>query len=182
MRLFVALPLSNDLRAALVEWMKHCGEQSCVRWTRPEQLHITLQFLGEIAEQRLHSLIDALSGISASQFEVRIAGPEALGHGAILAAAVEPASPVASLAQAIRRNLAPFVPSVHDSDRGFRSHITLGRARRGDSVPKPQHLPPLPALIDRATCFRLYRSELRPEGAVHAVIREWPLTPAPIED
>ncbi|MGB6689331.1 MAG: RNA 2',3'-cyclic phosphodiesterase [Terracidiphilus sp.] len=173
MRLFVALPLPAETRAALVAWAGQCGAQPGLRWTPEDQLHITLQFLGEVGVDRVGSVGEALDGIRSPSFSVSLARVEVLGRAGVLAAAAEPIPALLSLADAVQSHLASF--AANSEERAFRPHATLARARRGAQVPKPRSLPALQELRFRASCFRLYRSELRPEGAVHTVIREWEL-------
>lgn len=71
--------------------------------------------------------------------------------------------------------MAEFTDGAAETFREFRPHVTLARARRGESVPKIKSLPSFPALEFRAECFRLYRSELNKDGAVHSVVGEWKL-------
>jgi RNA 2',3'-cyclic 3'-phosphodiesterase len=173
MRLFVAVPLPDSTRAALAKWAKGCGSQPGLRWTPAEQLHITLQFLGEVAEERVGPVVGALDGIAVPAFAVAFERLEALGRAGVLAVAAKPTPALTRLAGEVRLRLASFAEDPEE--REFRPHLTVARARRGASVPKLQLFPPLPALEFTSTCFRLYRSQTRPEGAVYTVIREWPL-------
>ncbi len=66
MRLFIAIPMP----AALRDYMERvqsalCAvdEQRSVKWTRPEQFHVTLKFLGETPQSQVPPLTDALRGV-----------------------------------------------------------------------------------------------------------------------
>ncbi len=57
MRLFVAIDLSDEARAAAAAEQKRLaaalgGGRSSLRWVKPDQLHLTLAFLGEVDEAR----------------------------------------------------------------------------------------------------------------------------------
>ena len=173
MRLFVAVPLPDSTRAALAMWSQGCGPLPALRWTPPEQLHITLQFLGEVADDRVHRVAEALDGIALAAFTVVLERLEVLRRAGVLAVAARPAPEMSSLAGEVRARLASFIEDPEE--REFRPHVTLARARRGASVPNPRTFPPLPPLEFTPGCFRLYRSQTRPEGAVYTVMREWPL-------
>jgi 2'-5' RNA ligase len=172
-RLFVALPLPEKIRAALVDFTHQCGAQPALRWTPAQQLHITLHFLDEVADERLNEVIKALNGIAAPEFHVDLERIDMLGRANILVAAARLAPPLAALAEIVRSRTAEFTDGVVETAREFHPHVTLARARRGESVPKLRSLPPLPSLEFSADCFRLYRSELSKDGAVHAVVHEW---------
>ena len=175
MRLFVALPLPDEVRAGLARWVKNCGAQPGLRWTPAEQLHFTLHFLGEVADDRVAEITAALGKIEAPTFPVTFDRIEALGRG-VLAAAAQPTPLFTALAESVRSKLTKFTADSAQSDRAFHPHVTLARARHGEAIPKVGTLPALPALRFTANCFRLYRSELLREGAVHTVIGEWKLS------
>jgi 2'-5' RNA ligase len=174
LRLFVALPLPAEIRSALLRWTKSCGAQPGLRWTPEDQLHITLHFLGEVAEANLDAVLNAIAAIAAPAFPIALHRVEVLGRAGVLVARATPSPPFVGLAQAVRSRLGIF-SEILETGRAFHPHVTLARARHGGAVPKPRALPPLPELKFTAACFRLVRSELRSEGAIHTAIREWKL-------
>jgi RNA 2',3'-cyclic 3'-phosphodiesterase len=174
MRLFVALPLPVETRAALANWAGSCGRQPALRWAPEEQLHITLHFLGEVEEIRAGLVTAALEGVHLRQFDVEFERIEVLGRAGVLSAAAKLTPELAALEIEVRARVASL-GEKREGSREFHPHVTLARARHGANVPKPRALPPLPRLAFPAKCFRLYRSELRPDGAVHTMIREWQL-------
>ena len=82
MRLFAAIDLDASARAvvaasldALAARLVGAGTPSSVRWVRPEQLHFTLRFLGEVSAQEVTSVRRALSvPWTTGAFDVRLAG------------------------------------------------------------------------------------------------------------
>ena len=174
MRLFVALPLPHETRAALAAWSRQCGPQPTLRWTPQEQLHITLHFLGEVEDVRVGVVTAALDSLRLPGFAVDLEQMEVMGRAGVLAAAARLTPEFAALEIEVRARVSAF-GEKQEAGRQFRPHVTLARARRGEPVPRPGTFPPLPALGFQAACFRLYRSELRHEGAVHTIVREWKL-------
>ena len=89
MRLFAAIDLDASARAvipasldALAAWFAGAGTPSSVRWVRPEQLHFTLRFLGEVSIQQVASVRRALSvPWTIGAFDVRLAGVDLWSHG-----------------------------------------------------------------------------------------------------
>ena len=183
MRLFVALPLPEETRAALTAWTKKCGAQPALRWTPEEQLHITLHFLGEVEDVLAALVTAALDGLRRPQFDVEIDRVEALGRASVLAAAAKMTPELAALEIEVRARVAGISGLKReiggtrgkDETREFRPHVTLARARRDAAVPKLRTLPRFATFRFRAECFRLYKSELRRDGAVHTVVGEWKL-------
>ncbi|MFC4807715.1 RNA 2',3'-cyclic phosphodiesterase [Paenibacillus sp. GCM10023250] len=66
-RLFVAAPLPEGLKRTLGEWTRSLQAGHPFRkWTHADDLHVTLQFLGDTASDRLPALTAALAGAAAS--------------------------------------------------------------------------------------------------------------------
>lgn len=136
-RAFFAIALRGDaLRAASAELarLRAAPGADAVRFVRPEGLHVTLRFLGEIPRARLTSLVAsvgiALTGLA--PFEATLGGVEAFPSGRrprVLAMALGPPERLATVAAAVERGVvaAGFDPEP----RPFRGHVTLGRAREG---------------------------------------------------
>ena len=65
-RLFVAIELDAAARIAIALEQKRlkriAGDEgrSTLKWVKPEHMHLTLAFLGEVDEERSHALIDAI--------------------------------------------------------------------------------------------------------------------------
>lgn len=60
MRLFVSVDLPDDLADAIESLQDELREASGLRFTDPEQAHITLKFLGDVDEDRLFEIEDAI--------------------------------------------------------------------------------------------------------------------------
>jgi RNA 2',3'-cyclic 3'-phosphodiesterase len=185
MRCFVALELPAQARAAAAEVLgdlKRSGAD--VKWVRPENLHVTLKFLGEVADERAPDLGQAL--------ETACAGQPALALGLAGAGAFpSPQRPqvvwlglagqvaeLAGLAARIDKGLVGlgFAPE----SRPFQAHVTLGRLRRGKggrpsapSAPLTRALVGLAGLAGHAgPSFRaervvLMKSTLTPQGSIY---------------
>src|SRR5258706_1512230 len=68
MRLFVALEIPSTVRenlAALLKSLRTVSPQT--RWVRPENLHVTLKFIGEVAETKLAGIRGALARVRSEQ-------------------------------------------------------------------------------------------------------------------
>jgi 2'-5' RNA ligase len=70
-RLFVALPIPDMMRERLAEL---AGGIPGARWVAPENYHLTLRFIGEIQGWQADEVDEALSGIRARSFELRLSG------------------------------------------------------------------------------------------------------------
>lgn len=79
LRLFVAIELPDDVRAAIadvVAALKRAGADAGLRWARPDGIHLTLKFLGNVPEARVPAIVDAMRQQlqSASSFEIAPGG------------------------------------------------------------------------------------------------------------
>ena len=173
MRAFFAIGLQGTAQEAAVALLRElrAGDTAdAVRWVRPEGLHVTLRFLGEIDAARVGPLAaavrDELAG--AEPFELAL-GPVQGFPGPrrprVVACAVAPEAPLGALAAAVERGVvrAGFEPEA----RRFRPHLTLGRVRRGRRLALSE-LPEVAvpgAARTRVDAVVLYRSELSPSGA-----------------
>jgi 2'-5' RNA ligase len=133
-RLFVALTPPEEAVADLDSFLDVRRAAAPFRWALPEQLHLTLAFLGEVAEHRLDELLERLARAAGrrTRFEATISGGGAFpnaGRARVLWAGVETsesgATELTRLASGAR---AAAVKSgiVVDGAR-FRPHITVAR-------------------------------------------------------
>ena len=175
-RAFVALPLDAAALGRVAETVGSLRPRIAgVRWVRPEGLHLTLRFLGPSAPQALATIEPALRTAAAAcpATVARLSGlgvfPER-GSPRVLWLGVAVDSGVLALQEACERAAieAGFTPE----GRAFRPHLTLGRWR--DRAPRPS-LPDIElgeSALDRLV---LFRSDLRPSGAVYTPLGVFPL-------
>lgn len=71
LRLFVAIGLPDALRRQLTEVR---GPVPGARWVPPENMHLTLRFIGEVTEEAGNDLHDALERVHAPAFDLRLRG------------------------------------------------------------------------------------------------------------
>ena len=188
MRLFVGIALTESCRASVAEAIGPLrADPAHVSWVASENLHITLNFLGEIPMERLGAIEDAIGRIGGSvppfRLEAEGAGvfPGTRNPRVLWVGLLEPLELVRQLQENIENALSGA--GFPREGRPFHPHITVGRARGV--------LPPawgdrfVRALSGRrfgevpVPSFTLYESRLSPRGAVYAVLRSYPLSGAP---
>ncbi len=147
------------------------------RWVEPQNLHVTLRFLGQLEQKSVARLVPELSQIRAPQFELGLKewgqfGGSGLARVVWLGVGVG-AQPLIELAAQVedacrRAGLPP-------ADRQFRAHLTLARARDRRGA-KLHELPPVPAV--RPWPVRevvLFQSRRGASGAIYLSIFSLPL-------
>lgn len=184
LRAFVAIDLPAPIKEALGRLQAELAlSPEIIRWVRPENLHLTLQFLGEVPEARVVAVGAALEGVAhrADPFVVslaRLGAFPSLGTPRVVWVGVERGvERVEVLARAVGRALRPL--GFKPEDRPFRPHLTLGRVRLTRAreplvraVEQARDVAVGEVLVDRVV---LFRSDLRPSGPIYAKLRECPL-------
>jgi 2'-5' RNA ligase len=183
LRLFVAVNLSPEIRERLAAAQEHLRRaRADVSWVRPENMHVTLKFLGETAEERLDPLRLALGAVARAHapFRLTVAGVGSFGGRVprvVWVGVTDGAEPLTALARRVEAALDEL--GFAREKRGFTAHLTLGRVR------SPKNVEGLAAGIREiqeerfgavaAEAFELIRSELRPGGSVYTVLERFAL-------
>jgi RNA 2',3'-cyclic 3'-phosphodiesterase len=132
-RAFIAIELPDEIRRSLAQLQTRLktGGQSSVRWVNPNSIHLTLQFLGNIAGNRVeeitHAIDAAADGITPFSIEVKGTGvfPNARRTRVAWVGLSEDLDKLLLLQKRIESNLEKlgFVPEARD----FTPHLTLAR-------------------------------------------------------
>jgi len=182
MRLFTAIELSDDVRAALVQWQNTLRRSVRYRvtWTRPENLHVTMKFIGEVDAARLMQLDSTLKSIVARRDPVRIVSDGLIllplrGPTRIIAASLrDPSEALENLFADIEGALQPC--GIGSEGRRFRPHVTLGRVRdRVRLDPRQIDLEKSAKFEISPTKFALIQSLQLQEGSKYIVLARYPI-------
>lgn len=181
MRLFVALDIPNDTRAAVGKLIAQLAPLCRgAKWVRTEGMHLTLKFIGEQPEGNTGRIEADLRAVRSSALvEMRFAGtgffPDPR-NPRVLWAGIEASPNLAELAADIERRLEPL--GIPREQRAFKPHLTLARFKSSDGVPQLREaLGKLGVLeFGAATVseFYLYRSQLQRSGAVYSRLATFP--------
>jgi 2'-5' RNA ligase len=175
-RLFVALDPPYAVRDALAALR---ADVPGARWTPPEKLHLTLVFVGDVAEGRVAALAAALAGVASPPVPVAVTGLGAFPsrRGARVLTAEGALHPALSTLH-LRLTAALAAAGVTLEAKPFRPHFTLARLKEADRQAVRAFLAsPVPALAFEAPVFHLYASTLHPDGARYERLRSYPLAP-----
>ena len=175
-RVFVAIPLPGAVVADLVPL---CNGLPGAKWTLPEQFHLTLRFIGEVAEARFADIAEVLAEVAAPAFELTVTGVghfTTAGRPRVLWAGVAKSQALDTLARRIDQVLREI--GLRGDSRGFMPHVALARLKDSplervrDFLARHEGLalPPYPV-----TAFALFSSVLRTERAIHREEAVYPL-------
>jgi RNA 2',3'-cyclic 3'-phosphodiesterase len=134
-RSFVAVPLPNDLQARVAAAAAEMASVLAgVKWSRrPENLHVTLKFLGPVAEETLAALATALAAALSARprFGIELRGlgafPSARHANVLWAGIDDPQRGLAEVAAAVETVAAGF--GFAAEHRPFTGHVTIGRSK-----------------------------------------------------
>ncbi|MBI2816776.1 MAG: RNA 2',3'-cyclic phosphodiesterase [Acidobacteria bacterium] len=184
MRTFIAIDIPEKIRASIGELMATLKPAATnIRWSRPEGLHITLKFLGELQPARIEQVKQSLSQIHlAASFQVAIQGagffpnersPRVMWLG--IAAGAE----LAELASRVEESLMPL--GFEKENRPYSPHLTMGRINPPGKIFTVQELlrrrEPLAFGSFTATEFFLYESKPSRNGSVYNKIAGFGIAP-----
>jgi len=168
-RLFVAIDLPEATRQLLADLDPHIRG---VRWIDPAQMHLTLAFFGEVADEIVLALRERLGAIKFGAFFLTVIGVgtfSAKGAPKIIWIGVGKAHP--HLFQIHKRvHEAALGAGLEPELRPWHPHVTIARCR--DVAPQSlrkflQSNKDLDAGMIHVDAFHLYSSKLTPTGPIH---------------
>lgn len=185
MRTFIALELSREIRDnldGLIRTLSRLTRE--VRWVRPEGIHLTLKFLGEVsadgAARAAHALRRVASGHAPLSFSVEGTGwfPENSRRPRVIWVGVKAGPELGSLQSDVDRELGR--EGFPEESRPFKPHLTLGRVNNPSGtaalLEEMEKSPPSVLGRVRAEEVVLFESVLRRGGAVYTALERVPLT------
>jgi len=178
-RTFIAVDLPGQIKDRIGEIISPLKPLSrSIRWVRPEGLHLTLKFLGEIPEEQLPDIFSALETALSewSTFRFRLSGlggfPNLRRPRVLWIGIREGGDPLRELAGAVDRALVScgFPPEK----RPFSPHLTIGRVRSPQGLQEVlEQLPAIDCTSEPITAgaVKVMKSQLKPTGAEYSALK-----------
>jgi len=188
-RSFIAIELPEETiqnLAAIQEQLK--GSRARVRWVKLGSIHLTLKFLGNISPVQVDEIAAAAAQVVVDEPPVTLC-PAGLGAfpsnrkpRVIWVGLRGEVERLVNIQAGLEKALEPL--GFAQEGRGFRPHLTIGRVkdRRGlQSLIEAMSTQELPEFNSfDADEIILYKSDLRPTGAIYTKLHRMPLAaPAP---
>ena len=180
MRLFVALEIPSAVRenlAALLKNLRAVSPQT--RWVRPENLHVTLKFIGEVPEAKFSAIRSALVGVRS--YEPATLDFRGLGffpnekHPRVFWAGIEASPNLKILAAEIEQATEKL--GIPREQRPFSPHLTLARFEPRRPPEKLRAMIQENAARDfgslRTSQFHLIESKLKRCGAEYTTVESF---------
>ena len=187
-RSFISLPISEQIRGILRITINEIDGviQDKIRWVRPEGIHLTLKFMGDIKTDKIDALLLLLPEIATevTPFELTLSELGCFPNNRrprVLWAGVKGDLSILQNLHLAVDNVVEQVGLPRER-RGFSPHLTLGRVRRNISEREVDQigqiigstsLPNTPSWTNQTV--DLMRTELDPEGSRHYLVGSFPM-------
>lgn len=178
-RLFIALPIPEDVRSELAGPREKLGLRG-VKVVNPDQIHITLKFLGETPDDKVKSIMQILDQLDSRPFEIELVSLGAfpsVGSARVVWAGVEEGKDDSVALAAQVENLMAELGFKRES-RPFTPHVTLARVKS----PTPQNRNAIRNVVEefknhqfgrwRADRIVLMQSKLTRTGPIYTRLAE----------
>lgn len=177
MRLFIAIELPEQAKESIEKVKLELKGIKGVKAVAKENIHLTLKFLGEVADNKADEIVRALSQVKLKQFNLSISKMGVFPNEQriqVLWVNAEPAEPLFELKKMIDAAL----PRFRD-DHPFKNHITFARIKyiANDFDKKKilemitnKQIDKVEFLVDK---FILYKSDLTPSGPIYEIVEEF---------
>lgn len=179
-RSFIAFDLDNELvikRLSEVQTtLVNTGAN--LKLVKPQNIHITMRFLGNISPSMVNSIHEEMEKISFASFDVEIKGlgvfPK-LKYARVIWAGIRKG---ADELTNVFNQLEPLLRKLgfKPDSKGFSPHLTIARVKTGKNktelVQRIQELADYEFGIIRADCLKLKKSVLTPKGPIYSTLME----------
>lgn len=172
LRLFLAFWPNASIRRQ-IEQTREMFHNVKARWIHPENLHVTLVFLGDTAPDRLPSIVASLSGVQIGGFDLTL--DFALIHyrsRMLWLTPTEKPPALIALARLLMERLQGL--GFKPDSRRYSPHVTLARKIQGK--PACRAIAPIQWSID---CFSLIDSKPGENGSIYTIVENWSLARLP---
>ena len=187
LRAFIAVEIPSELQQKIQKETANFRKQisSLVRWVPPQNMHLTLKFLGDVSPNSVEFLIQMLRNEAehVQGFDIHLAGlgvfPN-LKRPRVIYIGIQAPAALDALARGIES--ASRRLGYEAEERPFSAHLTLGRVRQNVTAAEQQQIRRAVegTQVDllgtaRVDSVHLYKSELNPGGSVYTRLYSAPI-------
>jgi 2'-5' RNA ligase len=181
MRTFIAIELDEKIKAAISEFIRKLdrGDRH-IRWIKPQGMHLTLKFLGDITREKMTDVQSVLNKIAKGHpsFQLSLVGTGTFPPGRKFPRVLWIGVKENSTLLEIQSRLEQEFEKIHfpKEQRKFHPHLTLGR------VKNPYNLESMLSILEKnkerefgemtVSYIKLFLSTLKPSGAEYTILSE----------
>jgi 2'-5' RNA ligase len=194
-RIFIAINLPKEIKEVLIQKIKKIEESfnfykeefssGPIRWVKPDNLHLTLAFLGYVKDEDLPKIIEMVKEISKkhSPFSVnflKISYSEPKHKiPRMIWIVCEKNKELFNLQEDLKKSLSSFGITDLETERDFLPHITLARIKKWEFRKiDPEEVPEVDEILNlsfEVKSIEIMESHLKREGAEYTILESYPL-------
>lgn len=169
-RVFAGIPLENGLKEEIASFEGVLRQIEGIKVVRPENLHVTLKFIGDVQEKKLPLITEAIdkscAGIKVFKIkpENLSAFPSPEKASVVWLDCGQEAVSAVTIFKNLDKNLRALAFAGEKNE--YIPHITVARSRKTADITKIQGALKLSG-SSSACCVVLYKSDLKPDGPVY---------------
>ncbi len=172
MRSFIAIDLPENVKKEIQKIQAQLPD-FLGKKIETGNLHLTLKFLGEIDEDKIKTVKEKLKIINTASFDLEIDGAGVFSPSYIRIVWLHIKG-----AEVLQKVVDSVLGDIFKPEERFMGHLTVARVKNIknkkeflENIKKIE----IPTMKFKARCFRLMKSDLRPEGPVYSVLEEYDL-------
>lgn len=186
MRIFVAIDFPEKIKEEIKKLLEKLKEiDSNIKWVKPENIHITIKFLGEVAgEEKIENINNRLKEICSSyhNFNISISDigsfPDWKSPRILWLDVDEGKEELIKLARVVDKEFGDPLFGVEKEKRSFNAHITIARIKKTENLEKLKSA--IDNLIFKSDKIKvqeiiLMKSTLTSNGPIYEPISYFPL-------
>ena len=183
MRIFIGVKLNETVHQKIETFLKPFKKAGTpIRWVKPENVHITLKFIGEVPKDKYLQIEKQLSNLdlAVDSMDIKLTGCGKFGKQDTLNIfwiGLEPNPLLNRLYDLIEESLNKI--GIEKESRPFKPHITVGRNKRNynfkgfyETIADKSDQPIAEFTVSH---FQVFKSDLKPEGPIYTILKEIPL-------
>lgn len=191
-RVFLAVNLPEQIKKEIIQEQKEIDNsfpeeyrKGLIRWTKKENIHITLLFLGSLEEKEISALSETVKEITdkESQFSLELSnidyGPPAKIPPRMIWLQLKNNPALSMIAEEIKKTLFEKKILKNLEERPFTPHITLGRIKAWQwKRIEPEERPVIKKTLGQdfpVRSIELMESKLKKTGAEYQILESFPL-------
>lgn len=160
-RLFTAIDIPDDIKGDITSLYTDIPG---AKWVKEDNLHITLNFLGDVRDNQLSRLTNALSLVQFNPFKVRLSGAGFFKKGTLWIG-IKKSEELSKLHNELKEIIT--LCGIEQDNRKYKPHLTVARLKYGSAEPFMIRAGAFKSREFLVDDFSLYSSVLEKTGAIH---------------
>ena len=175
MRTFIAIEIPEIIRKRIADFQEELrGARASVSWTKPQNIHVTLKFLGDVEESNLSGIVEAVkeTALPNKVFTIEVAGqggfPSMRRPRVLWVGIGRGSKELKQVAEMLEERLEPL--GFESEKRKYTPHLTIGRVKSQSNIGKMADIigrTSIAAGSFSAKKIVIMKSILHPTGAIY---------------